>query len=254
MTRTFSNQRASLGWIVLTLGVLALGMTNACARRAVEPAYERPKGFGAALVLVSGDKQVAGVGSTLDQPLVVQVNDAQGAPVAGVLVRFSGAGGVTADPAHGLTGPDGQFTANVTLGDVHGWYQVVATTRDSSGKAVEIRVNEIALGYQEMLGEKVSEMYCSRCHDSESTPERVSNHDNLTAQAHAFTDGATLNGITDANLVAIISHGGAALGKSAEMPPYANTLTKSQLDALVALLRTLADPPYRPQGVFNASN
>jgi len=64
----------------------------------------------------------------------------------------------------------------------------------------------------------VSDIHCVRCHDSESTPERVSNHDNLIAQAHSFTDGAILNAMSDADLAAIIGHGGAALGKSAEMP------------------------------------
>ena len=246
--------RTWLGWTVLALGALTLGMTNACARHAAGPADPQPKAFGAALVLVSGEKQAAGVGSTLDQPVIVQVNDAKGTAVAGALVRFTGAGGVTFDPDRGLTGADGQVTTNVSLGGIHGWYQIVAATRDSSGKAAEIRIDETALGYQEMLGKKLSDIHCVRCHDSESTAARVSNHDNLTAQAHAFTDGKVLNAMSDANLAAIISHGGAALGKSAEMPPYGNTLTKPEIDALIALLRGVADPPYRPQGVFNASN
>jgi mono/diheme cytochrome c family protein len=236
-----------LSWIVL-----AVGMTSACSRHAAVPADAQPKAFGAALVLVSGDKQAAGVGSPLDQPVVVQVNDDKGTAVAGALVRFAGAGGVTFDPDHGLTGSDGQFTTNVSLGGVHGRYQIVAAIRDSSGKAAEIRIDEIALGYQETLGKQVSDIHCVRCHDSESTPQRVSNHDNLTAQAHAFTDGVTLNAMSDADLAAIIGHGGAALGKSAEMPPYGSTLTKPEIDALIGLLRALADPPYRPQGIFYA--
>ena len=214
-----------------------------------------PKAFGAALVLVSGDKQAAGVGSLLDQPVVVQVNDAQGAAVAGALVRFGGAGGMTFEPDHGLTGSDGQFTTNVSLGGVHGRYQIVAATRDSSGKAAEIRIDEIALGYQEMLGEKLSEIHCVRCHDSESTPERVSNHDNLKAQAHAFTEGGDLE--CDERRESGCDHQPRRRrrwAKSAEMPPYGNTLTKPEIDALVALLRAVADPPYRPQGVFYASN
>jgi mono/diheme cytochrome c family protein len=239
--------RAWLGWMVL-----AVGMTGGCSRRATGPADPQPKALGAAVVLVSGDKQAAGVGSPLDQPVVVQVNDEKGTAVAGALVRFAGAGGVTFDPDRGLTGSDGQFTTNVSLGGLHGRYQIVAATPGSSGKAAEVRIDEVALGYQETLGQQVSDIHCVRCHDSESTPQRVSNHDNLTAQAHAFTDGATLNAINDADLAAIISHGGAALGKSAEMPPYGNTLTKPEIDALVALLRALADPPYRPLGTFYA--
>ena len=110
------------------------------------------------------------------------------------------------------------------------------------------------LGYQAMLGEKINQIHCVRCHDSESTPERVSNHDNLEAAPHAFTEGAILNSMSDANLVAIIAHGGVALNKSAGMPPYGNTLTKTEIDALVAYLRAVSDPPYRPQGVFYAGN
>jgi mono/diheme cytochrome c family protein len=233
---------------------LALAMTHACARRATGPVEAQPKAFGAALVSVSGEKQAAGVGSQLEQPVVVQVNDAQGTAVAGALVSFTGAAGVAFNPDRGLTGSDGQFATNVSLGGVHGRYQIVAATKDHSGKRVEIRIDEIALGYQEILGAKLSDVHCVRCHESESTPERVSNHDNLSAKPHSLSDGAVTNAMSDTNLAAIISHGGAALGKSAEMPPYGNTLTKAEIDALAAFIRAIADPPYRPQGVFYASN
>jgi len=234
--------------------VATVALTSACARRPAGPAEPQPKAFGAAVVSVSGEKQAAGVGAQLDQPVVVQVNDAKGTAVAGALVRFTGAGGVGFQPDHGLTGADGQFTTNVGLGSASGWYRIVATTQDSTGKAAEVQIDEVALGYQERLGQKLNEIHCIRCHDSESTAERVSNHDNLEAKPHAFTDGAILNPMSDAALIAMIGHGGAALNKSAEMPPYANTLTRVEIEALVAYLRAVADPPYRPQGIFYASN
>jgi mono/diheme cytochrome c family protein len=232
--------------------VLLLALA-ACAKRdaAPEPA---PKAFGGALVAVSGEKQAAGVGTQLDQPVVVQVNDAQGAPVVGALVRFTGASGMSFQPDRGLTGTDGQFAATVALGGMRGHYQLTAMTLTAAGKRVTIGLDEIALGYQEMLGSKISEIHCIRCHDPESTPERVSNHDNLDPPPHAFTDGAALNAMSGDNLVAIIAHGGAALNKSAAMPPYGNTLTKTEIDAVAAYLRAVADPPYRPQGVFYAGN
>jgi mono/diheme cytochrome c family protein len=237
-------------WLV----ALALTIAVGCARRPAGPAEPAPKAFGAAVVSVSGEKQAAGVGAPLDQPVVVQVNDAKGGALAGALVRFAGAGGVRFQPDHGLTGSDGQFSTSVSLGSMSGRYQIVAATKDSSGKPAEVRIDEIALGYQEMLGQNVNEIHCIRCHDSESTPERVSNHDNMTAKPHSFTEGAILNPMSDATLIAMIAHGGAALNKSAEMPPYGNTLTKREIDALVAFVRAVADPPYRPQGVFYASN
>ena len=236
----------------ILLFMLTLAATGACTRRPAGLKEIKPKAFGAALVSVSGEKQFAGAGAALDQPIVVQVNDAQGAAVEGALVRFAGASGATVDPDQGLTGSDGQFSANASLGGVSGHYQIVVSTPASSGQSIEIRIDEIALGYQELLGEKLNEIHCIRCHDSESTPERVSNRDNLNAKPHSFTEGAVLNAMTDLDLTAFISHGGAALNKSAEMPPYGNTLTKPEIDALVAFVRAVADPPYRPQGVFYA--
>jgi mono/diheme cytochrome c family protein len=237
-------------WIaVMAMAVAAYG----CARRSAGTTPQA-KAFGAALVEVSGGKQIAVVGAALEQPIVVQVNDAQGSPVAGAAVFFRAAGGAGMNPAEGLTGADGQFTTNVTLGPVAGRYQVTAITRDKSGKPVELRVDEIALGYQQNLGRQVNERYCSRCHDPESTAERVSNHDNLNAKPHAFTDGAFLNNMSDADLTAIISHGGPALNKSAEMPPYGATLNKAEIEALIAFIRAVADPPFPSRGLVYAKN
>jgi mono/diheme cytochrome c family protein len=239
-----------LEWIVV---VLCGAGASSCQPRSIKTAEPPPKAFGAAVVPVSGEKQADGVGGLLEQPFVVQVNDSKGAPVAGALVRLAGAGGVRFQPDHGLTGSDGQFSAGVVLGSLAGRYQIVASTADAAGKRAEVRIEEVALGYQERLGQQLSAIHCVRCHDPESTPERVSNRDNLNAKPHAFNDGAALNPISDANLVAFISHGGAALNKSAEMPPYANRLTKAEIEALAAYIRAVSDPPYRPQGVFDAN-
>jgi mono/diheme cytochrome c family protein len=225
-----------------------------CNRPARPPAPLAAKAFGAAIAEVSGGKQAGGIGTALDQPVVVQVNDAQGSPVAGALVELHTAGGATAAPDAGLTGADGQLTSTVTLGGSAGRYQIVATTLDKSGKPVELRLDEIALGYQQQQGRVLNDRYCSRCHDPESTPERVSNHDNLTAKPHAFTEGAVLNAMSDADMAAMIGYGGPALNKSPEMPPYGYTLNKSDVDALIAYIRAVADPPYRLKGLTYAKN
>jgi mono/diheme cytochrome c family protein len=231
----------------------AFALLTLAGCRQVPSSAPAAKAFGAAIVDVSGEKQSAGVGAVLDQPVVVQVNDAQGSGVAGALVEFSAASSVWFNPPSGLTGSDGQFSTTVRLGGMSGEYSLVATTRDKTGKPLQVAFPEIALDYQQTLGWELSEKYCSRCHNSESTAEKVSNHDNLSAPPHSFSDGATLNQISAANLIAIISHGGAALGKSPEMPPYSPTLSASDIDALAAYIRAIADPPYRPQGVFNAN-
>ncbi len=238
----------------LICAAIALTALAGCNRPAKPPAQLVAKNFGAAITEVGGGKQVGAIGAALDQPVVVQVNDAQGSAVAGALVELRIAGGGFATPDRGLTGADGQLTSNVTLGGSAGRYQIVVTTRDKSGKPVELRLDEAALGYQQQQGRVLNDLYCARCHDSESTPERVSNHDNLTAKPHGFTEGAVLNTMSDADLAAIISYGGPALNKSPEMPPYGYTLNKADVDALIAYIRAVADPPYRLKGLTYAKN
>ena len=72
--------------------------------------------------------------------------------------------------------------------------------------------------------------------------ERVSNFDNLEIKPHPFTEGDTLNKISDTDLTAIISHGGPALNKSALMPAWGNTLSKSEIQALISYIRAVSDP------------
>lgn len=228
----------------IALLVAAAGI--GCRTPQAQPVAKGPATVPAAIVEVSGGKQVSTIGTPLDQPLVVQVNDAQGAAVAGASVWFHSAHGVSFQPASGVTGSDGQFTFSVTLGSMAGRYQIVAATKGAGGKTVELRLEELALGFEQNQGRQLSDLYCARCHDPESTPERVSNHDNLAAQPHAFNDGAYLNKLSDGDLLSIIQHGGPALGKSAEMPPYGHTLTKPDIQALAAYIRAVAEPAYRP--------
>jgi mono/diheme cytochrome c family protein len=236
----------------LGFATLALALT-ACNRTPDNRATVRPKAFGAALVEMGGGLQADAVGTVLEQPLVVQVKDAQGGPVAGALVTFRVAGETILTPSSGLTGDDGQLSVTCQLGSASGRYQILAATTDKSRKPVTLRLEEIALGYQQNLGRRLSERYCSRCHDPESNAERVSNYDNLTVKPHAFTDGAFLNPVSDTDLAAIITYGGAARSKSAEMPPYGGTLTKTDIEALLAYVRAVASPPYRAKGLIYAS-
>lgn len=227
-------------------------VTAGCSRSKRQPAALQGTATGAAIVETSGGKQIGYAGMPLDQPVVVQVNDASGAAVAGAAVYFSGAPGVSFAPASALTDSSGQVTTAVSLGQQGGRYRISASTRDASGKKVELALDEIALGYQQTVGAQLNATYCIRCHDPESTPERVSNIDNLSVKPHPFTEGDTLNKMSDADLVAIISHGGPALNKSAEMPPWGYTLSKSDIAALVAYIRAIADPPYEAAGTIYA--
>lgn len=218
-----------------------------CSRRAHENALQ-PKGSGTQLAEVSGGKQVTEVGSELPQPLVVQVNDEKGNAVPAALVVFHGEG-VQFKPAQALTDSSGQVTAAARLGFAPGDYEIVAETAKSGGGAATLKLRQTALGYQETLGKQVNDTYCIRCHDPESTTERVSNFENLTPSPHAFTDGAYLNSWSDADLIKIITDGGPVLNKSPGAPAFGKTLTTAQIKAVVAYIRAVADPPYQPSGV-----
>jgi mono/diheme cytochrome c family protein len=240
--------------ISLLVSLIVMYVMMGCGQHKAANNGPKATAFGSALVEVGGSKQVAAAGSTLDQPVVVQVNDAQGNAVTGAAVWFHGPVGVVFNPAAGLTDSNGQVSTVVALGGVAARYQITAATRDSSGKAIELKLDEIALGYQQTLGRQLNRQYCARCHHPESTPERVSNYDNLATKPHAFTEGDALNKMTEADLTAIISHGGPALNRSPEMPAYGYTLSKTEIQALVSYIRAVADPPYKAAGVVYAKN
>lgn len=236
----------------LTIAIAVALLAAGCSRKKAAESGPKATAYGTAIVVSSGDKQIGTSGAQLDQPVVVQVNDAQGNAVTGAPVWMRGADGVVFTPAMGVTDSSGQFTTAVQLGQTAGRYTITGETRDSGGKAIDIKFDEIALGYQEVHGRELNAVYCQRCHDPESTPERVSNFDNLDTKPHAFTEGDALNQMSDADLTAIITHGGAALNKSPDMPPYGYTLSKAEIQALVAYIRAVADPPYRAAGVVYA--
>jgi mono/diheme cytochrome c family protein len=237
--------------VLIALCALTL-LTGGCSHKNKQPAPLQPTATGAAIVESSGGKQIGYIGMPLDQPVVVQVNDASGSAVTGAAVYFRGPSGLNFTPAAALTDSSGQVTTNVSLGQQAGRYRFVASTRDASGKNIELPLDEIALGYQQTVGAQLNAQYCIRCHDPESSSLRVSNMGNLSVKPHTFTEGDTLNKMSDADLIAIISHGGPALNKSAEMPPWGYTLSKSDIAALVSYIRAVADPPYEAGGLVYA--
>lgn len=239
--------------IVARLAIfLVVAALAGCSRQSTVISLPKPTAYGTAVVESSGGKQTTAIGTQLSQPIVIQVNDEQGNAVTGALVVLRGPDGVFLDPAAGLTDSSGQFTSNVSLGIIPGRYQLAASTTTKAGKTVELKIEEIGLGYLELLGSQLNDQYCARCHNQDSTPERVSNYDNLETKPHPFTEGDTLNKMTDADLTAIVSHGGPALNKSPLMPPYGYTLSKSEIQALIAYIRMVSDPPYGAPGIVYA--
>ena len=246
--------RHSLRSVTFFIATSAMLLATSCSHHGSSAALPKPTAFGAAMVESSGGKQIAQAGTPLPQPLVVQVNDEKETAVPGALVEFSAAPGVAFDPPNGLTDSSGQVTTNVTLAGMAGRYLLIASTADRTQKKIAVQVDEIALGYQQTLGRQLNDQYCDRCHNPESTVERVSNYDNLEIKPHPFTEGDTLNKMSDADLTAIISHGGSALNKSALMPAWGNTLSKSDIQALISYIRVIADPHTPNAGPIYAKN
>jgi mono/diheme cytochrome c family protein len=60
------------------------------------------------------------------------------------------------------------------------------------------------------------------------------------------TDGRYMNALSDAHLTTVISEGGAAVQRSPLMPSWKGALTPQQIQDVIAYVRTLAVPPYRP--------
>ena len=104
--------------------------------------------------------------------------------------------------------------------------------------------NLIPLNYQQAQGKRVFNNNCVWCH-AEATPAGPSNRSSLTPTPPLFTDGETFNSLSDDFMQNTITLGGSAMGKSAIMPPWGQTLTQDEIRAVLAYARAVAQPPYK---------
>ena len=233
----------------LIFAMLLSAAVSGCDHKKAPPPSLTAKATGAALVVVSGDKQLGSPGSQLPQPLILQVNDDQGNAITGAKVQLTGPPGVDFTPQQILTDDNGQATFKVVLGGIDGRYELTASSQDAHGKPLTVMIPEYAAGYQQEVGYEINEKYCSRCHNPDSTSEQVSNYDNLAVKPHRFSDGTIYNNLSETDLTTIISHGGVAMNRSALMPPYGWTLNKAEIQGVIAYIRLVSDPPYVAPGV-----
>ena len=68
----------------------------------------------------------------------------------------------------------------------------------------------------------------------------------LTPKPQDHTDGKIMNALSDKYLFDIIKDGGAAQKKSAIMPASSKKLNDQEIWDVVAYIRSLANPPYKP--------
>jgi adhesin/invasin len=88
------------------------------------------------IVALSGQDQSGPVNSTLPNPLVVQVSDPFGNPIAGVAVTWTVDGGGAASAATSTTGADGTTSVMRTLGAAAGEQHTFATVDGLAGSPV----------------------------------------------------------------------------------------------------------------------
>ena len=103
----------------------------------------------------------------------------------------------------------------------------------------------IPLNYQQAQGKRIFNNNCVWCH-ADATPAGPSNRSNLSPTPPLFTDGATFNSLSDDFMRNTITLGGSAMGKSAIMPPWGQTLTQDDIRAVISYERAIAQPPYKP--------
>jgi mono/diheme cytochrome c family protein len=68
----------------------------------------------------------------------------------------------------------------------------------------------------------------------------------LNPKPQDHTDGKVMNALSDKYLFDIIKDGGAAVKKAAIMPASGKKLNDQEISDVVAYIRSLADPPYKP--------
>ena len=68
----------------------------------------------------------------------------------------------------------------------------------------------------------------------------------LTPKPQDHTDGKIMNALTDKYLFDIIKDGGAAMKKAPFMPASNKKLSDQEISDVVAYIRSLANPPYKP--------
>ena len=102
----------------------------------------------------------------------------------------------------------------------------------------------IPLNYQQAQGKRLFYANCVWCH-ADATPAGPSNRSNVTPTPSLMNDGDKLNGLSDEYMENMIALGGAAVGKSAMMPPWGRTLSPDEIRAVIAFTRAIAQPPYQ---------
>ena len=128
-----ANGQASTSWrLGAAAGTQTVSASVSGATAATFSATARENG-GTSLVVISGGGQTGAVTSTLTQPLVVRLVDAQSAPVSGATVLFTATGfNGTLTPTSATTNANGEASATWRLGAAAGTQTVNASSNGAA--------------------------------------------------------------------------------------------------------------------------
>ena len=103
----------------------------------------------------------------------------------------------------------------------------------------------VAWAQNQAEGRKLYAAYCASCHGDKGKGDGIA-AGSLPVKPKDHTDAATMNQLTDQFLAEVISKGGGAVGRSTFMPAWGGSLNEKQVRDIIAYMRTLAGPTYKP--------
>lgn len=87
---------------------------------------------------------------------------------------------------------------------------------------------------------QVYDFYCAQCHGVNGDGKGINVTKDFATDPRNFTVGAEMSKRTDADIIGVIKDGGPSISKSPLMPPWGSTLTKEEVDGLLAYIRKFA--------------
>lgn len=103
------------------------------------------------------------------------------------------------------------------------------------------REREAHLSREQKNGKALYEYYCSLCHGKTGNADGF-NAFNLKTPPTRHTDSILMGTLSDAQIREIIRKGGAALGRSPQMPPWRNVLSDLEIAHIASYIRSLSVP------------
>jgi hypothetical protein len=136
MRRSF--RRSSMLDVALLFSASLIAMTTIACGESGSPLLPSPTPVGSSIHMISGNNQAGTIGTALANPLVVQVNDANGHPIPNVTVRWQvidGGGTLSRDTTP--TDASGRSQVIWTLGTTAGTGDVTAVIGALATQTVE---------------------------------------------------------------------------------------------------------------------